>query len=564
MPSPKFSSTESGKAMTVTTGGKRIFQAIYREQTKVKIEEDVPKIRVSDLISKMAFYYEKIRNSVDYKEEYLLRKEAIARILKRKIVLQGSFTGNREDDPEKIAQHLLIELIRAGYLRNNEMPESKIDEVAKVIDRYLKLKNNSLKYIVQDNTFSKKGTESEGKNLATSWIIGMAASEIEENLNKDQATDVIVGHMYEILNQDISLPDDLPYERDLSIQILLSIYRNFLNLNDYEVLSYILLKYYYNDWLTADEAQTNKIAENINDLKFAINEQINHPLKPQLDRIVHKYTVYYSILRDVIAENPQKVYQDLSEDPKAFPRQIKKACAVRYKEAKSRLWRAAIRSIIYIFITKSVLVFILEVPLSGLLKQEVSTFSLIVNVSFPAVLLFLAVVMTKLPDDNNTGKIVGGVEEIMFEEERRTKPMILKRPARRSTVANGIFTVLYIITFFISFGIVVGALDLIGFNWVSMFIFLFFLAFASFFAIRIRRGPKYCFVVEDKENIISWLAQLFYIPIISTGKWLSSRFSKINVFVFILDFIIEAPFKIFVEVTEEWTKYLKERRDNIS
>jgi hypothetical protein len=37
----------------------------------------------------------------------------------------------------------------------------------------------------------------------------------------------------------------------------------------------------------------------------------------------------------------------------------------------------------------------------------------------------------------------------------------------------------------------------------------------------------------------------------------------VNVFVFILDFIIEAPFKIFVEITEEWTKYVKERKDDI-
>lgn len=172
--------------------------------------------------------------------------------------------------------------------------------------------------------------------------------------------------------------------------------------------------------------------------------------------------------------------------------------------------------------------------------------------------------MTKLPDDNNTGKIVGGIEEIMFEEEKRTKPIILKKPGKRSTVTHAVFTILYVITFFISFGLIVGALDVIGFNWVSMIIFLFFLAFASFFAIRIRRGARYLFVVEAKENILAWIAQLFYIPIISTGKWLSTRFSKINIFVFILDFIIEAPFKIFVEVTEEWTKYLKERRDRLS
>ncbi|MFH0840445.1 MAG: hypothetical protein V1865_00450 [bacterium] len=564
MPSPRLSAIESEQPLTVTSGGKRIFQSIYRQQNQTTPGDEVQKIKVSELISKMAFYYEKIRNSVDYKEEYILRKEAIARILKRKIVLQGSITGNREEDPEKIAHQLLIELIQAGYLGNNELPETKIEEVANILDRYIKLKEHGLKYIAKDNFFSRKGTEVEGKTEATNWIIGMAASEIEENLNKNQATDMIVGHMYEVLNQNIDLPADLPYEKDLSIQILLSIYRNFLNLNDKDVLSYVLLKYYYNDWLISNDPEIIKIAENINDLKFAINEQINHPLWPQLDKVVHKYTVYFMILRDVISEDPQKVYQDLRDDPKAFPRQIKKACAKRYKEVKSKLWRSAVRSIIYIFLTKSILVFALEVPLIKFLEQDINTFSLVVNICFPAFILFLSVAMTKLPSDNNTGKIVGGIEEIMFEEQKRTKPIMLKRPAKRGKVANTIFTIIYTITFFISFGLIIGALDIIGFNWVSIIIFLFFLAFASFFAIRIRRSAKYLFVVEVKENIIAWLAQFFYIPIISTGKWLSTRFSKINVFVFILDFIIEAPFKIFVEVTEDWSKYLRERRDKLS
>jgi hypothetical protein len=53
-------------------------------------------------------------------------------------------------------------------------------------------------------------------------------------------------------------------------------------------------------------------------------------------------------------------------------------------------------------------------------------------------------------------------------------------------------------------------------------------------------------------------------PIVSTGKWLSGKFSSINIFVFFFDFIIEAPFKIFVTVAEEWGKYLNERRENLN
>lgn len=77
------------------------------------------------------------------------------------------------------------------------------------------------------------------------------------------------------------------------------------------------------------------------------------------------------------------------------------------------------------------------------------------------------------------------------------------------------------------------------------------------------RGVKELLVIEKKENLISFLIDLFYMPIIMAGKWLSGNFSKVNVFIFIFDFIIEAPFKILVDIAEEWTKYVKERKDNV-
>ena len=96
-----------------------------------------------------------------------------------------------------------------------------------------------------------------------------------------------------------------------------------------------------------------------------------------------------------------------------------------------------------------------------------------------------------------------------------------------------------------------------------MIIFLFFLAFVSFFSIVVTKGVKELMIIERKENLLSFLVDLFYMPIIIAGKWLSSSFSKINIFIFIFDFILEAPFKILVEIAEDWTKYVRERRENM-
>ena len=44
---------------------------------------------------------------------------------------------------------------------------------------------------------------------------------------------------------------------------------------------------------------------------------------------------------------------------------------------------------------------------------------------------------------------------------------------------------------------------------------------------------------------------------------MSEKFSKINVFIFVLDFVIEAPFKSFMKITEEWMDYVHEKKEEI-
>ncbi len=552
MVNPKLIYKEEN-TFTLNTDTRRLFQVIYHEQHQEEKEEDeVPKIKVSELISKMSFYYEKIRNAVDYKEEYLLRKNAIARILKRQLVIEGAITAPVSKSRD-IAKHLLIELIRAGYLPNNKLPETKIDEIGEVIEKYVLLRRYSLDY-------SKENNKTDGD--LTKWIIIMAACDIEERLGRSKVEQVVISDLYDNLSKNIQLREDSEYKEDREIQIYIAIHRLFLRY-DNDLTRFLLFKYYNSNWRDASEDDIKKIGKNIDALGSAIQNQLNHPLAKQINKIVRRYTGFFSILTDVIAENPVEIYESIKTDPKAFPRNIKNTCIKRYKQAKNKLWRAAVRSIIYIFATKSIFAVALEVPASKWFGEEVNPLALAVNISFPAALLFLAVLFTKLPSEANTNKIIEGINEVSFTEYERKDPFMLQKPVKRSKMANAVFGLLYSVTFLISIYAVVWSLDKIGFHWVSIAIFLFFLAFVSFFTIRIRKNVRELIVVEPKENIITFLVDFFYVPVVSAGKWLSEKFSRINIFVFILDFIIEAPFKIFVEIAEEWTKYVKERKEEI-
>ncbi|HMB65814.1 MAG TPA: hypothetical protein VKO42_02970, partial [Patescibacteria group bacterium] len=328
-------------------------------------------------------------------------------------------------------------------------------------------------------------------------------------------------------------------------------------------LSFILFKYFNGEWKAAGDEEIKSIGENIDAHRQAINKQLEHPLARQIDKVVGRYSIFYSILTDMMREDPVYFYNVVSSKPEVFSDLAKKIFNKRFKQSKSKLWRAATRSIIYIFLTKSIFVIILEVPATKWLGETIDPLSLAINILFPPFLLFLAVFFTRLSNEENTSRVIEGVKEITFQEDQRSEPVYLRSPSKRGRVSNFVFGTFYSLTFLISFGAVVWILDQIGFNWVSIIIFLFFLAFVSFFAIRIRKTTREFIIVEPKENIFTFLLDFFSIPIIAVGKWLSQRFSRLNVFVFILDFIIEAPFKVFVEIAEQWTKYVKERKDDI-
>ena len=270
---PTLSKKEEA-GFTLNDNTKRLFQVIYRENNKSEADDEGPKIKVSELISRLAFYYEKIRNSVDYKEEYLLRKSSILRILKRQVIIEGPLkTLNAQD----IAKNLLIELIRAGYLKNNKLPETKIGELALIIDKYLKLKV----YISGQNQGEKQDYE------INKWILSMASAEIEEKLCNNPVSQVIISNMYESLSKHVALPEDSIYQADREIHIYLSIYRVFMKFDD-DMLAFLLLKYYCIKWPNASDEEIKYVARSIEDIRSALAEQMNDPLVAQIIKIVNQ------------------------------------------------------------------------------------------------------------------------------------------------------------------------------------------------------------------------------------------------------------------------------------
>ncbi|MCU0680564.1 MAG: hypothetical protein MUF50_04660 [Planctomycetes bacterium] len=551
MVSPNLSLKKSeSSSLSLNESAKRFFQVVYTEKKEKEREEEdeTPKIRVSTLIS----------------EDHLLRKNAIARILKRQIVIEGTL---KSVNSQEIASHLLVELIRAAYLPNNKIPEQKITEVATLIDKYIILKLESLHALDSSSLSTKMKNIIKESNKLVNWLIDLVACEIEEILLEDKVKQVASSNLFDFLSKNITLPPDSPYASDLEIQIYLSICRNFAKF-DADMLRLVLFKYYNSGWTSfsasANEMEIRSIGKNIKSLRNAVEDQLQHPLIRQIDKIVKKYSLFYSIFLEIISSDPVKAYADIKTGPKSYASLISKTCEQKYNKVRGRLWRAAVRSIIYIFLTKSVFVVALEVPVIKWLNEPINYSALAINVAFPAVLLFLIIAFIKTPSSKNTEKIVEGINELTIGEGKKKVPFVLRQPKKRGWLIDLIFGLVYTAAFFFSVYVIVLVLNRFNFTWVSITIFLFFLAFVSFFSTMIKKDVKEFIVIESRENIFSFLIDLFYMPIIAVGKWLSNNVSKVNIFVFIFDFIIEAPFKVFVNVAEEWTRYVKERKDEIS
>jgi hypothetical protein len=116
--------------------------------------------------------------------------------------------------------------------------------------------------------------------------------------------------------------------------------------------------------------------------------------------------------------------------------------------------------------------------------------------------------------------------------------------------------------FIISFGFIIFILTSLRFNIASQTIFVFFVALVTLFAYRIRQSAKEYEMIE-KQGILEPLIDFFFLPILWAGDVLSKEIAKINIFIFIFDFILEAPLKVIFEVIEEWIRFIRTKKEEI-
>lgn len=519
-----------------------LLDKLYSADLKDKIvkREGEELIKVNVMTSAVAFMYEKVRTIIDYQEEHLVRKGAIFRILKRRF-LEGN-------DYYKIAENLVKELISARYLPNNKIPETKIIEVAQVIEKY-------------DLLYS--GVK-ELRGLKTSlklydWILGIASVEIEEIIIPSNQEKVLVRFMYDEIKQRVEIVSKKMTEDDKNLQIFIAVNRSLVK-SDKQMLEYLLLKLWHPEWKTNYQQFLPKFIDQITELKTEIDNQLNHKLANRLLRFCRRYATMLIILREVIYQDFKKA-KGLVNDIPALETKIREVCQDKYKEVKRKLKTQILRAIVYVFFTKMLLALVLEIPFDYYILQSFNWLAIIVNITFPPLLMVFIASTIRTPSSKNTDAMIKGIHRILTGKIGEVK--YIKGVKKRSWFTWFIFNLIYFITFLVPFVLIVYVLDKIEFSILSIILFLVFLSIVSFFGVRIRNSASELVVLEKRENILGELFDFITLPFIRFGRWLSFNFSRINIFVFILDFIIEAPLKIILQAIEEWLAFFKEKKEDL-
>jgi hypothetical protein len=233
-------------------------------------------INVNRFVSEIATWYEKFRNAMDYRDEEVVRRAAIERILKRRLIFGG--------DGEKIASPLMRELLWARYFPEASISDEEIKKVGNVIDLYLELREQLL---------------SQQRNIKIkidSLIYQLLSSHLEIMLNKSKDIELISNYIFHILRERIVIKDDSEETRD--IQVFIAVRKAFAK-DDIAFLRFHLFEQYFGK-LTEENVKT--IVATFTKGYKELERQINYPLKDRIISYVKKQLPPFLIFAEILRQ----------------------------------------------------------------------------------------------------------------------------------------------------------------------------------------------------------------------------------------------------------------------
>lgn len=481
---------------------------------------DTP-LEVNDVVSAVAGGYEKLRYLLEYRDEHTVRRAAIERMLRRRLILEGqAFDGGR----------LARELVEGKYLSVDAATEEFAQASAEIVSRF-------------ESLASRSGDEYRRR------LLSFAASEIDALLSvREAALDAsVIDAMYKTLRPHVSAYGYTA--QDIDTQLFCACRRAVLNADD-ESLGYALWLAYVPDWKNGGDEH---LAQAVPGILAAIRRDVKHGLQWLMVPRIKRESISFRIVRSYVGESR---HPDLSDDH-ALDAYARNFLSHVYETERERIKSSGIRAVAYLFLTKFVVALAVEAPYEYFVLGAINYVPLVTNLLFHPALLFALTRNVGQLTEKNTEAVVEELHELLYEGHVRDIKV-------RS--GYGRFSLLFALFYFLLilgiFGGIIGVLQAIGFNVIGGALFVFFLSLVTFFAFRIRMRASRWVVIEQK-GVVALVTNALVAPIVRVGRYLSRTFSSINVFVLFMDFILETPFKMLLNFSHHFLIYLREKANEV-
>lgn len=527
----------------------------YAEELISKQEKE-SKIHIDEIASGVAKFYEQVRKVIDWKDDNALRRGAIERILKRRLLpkmVTGSFT---QDDAFNLAQTMTEELIRGGHLPNHEVPRSRIEIVSNAISKYLYFLEYSIRSYGITNV--KKGNE------VTMFLIETAACEIEEVLTRPVKEYGIMDVMSKIMSERIKVePENILNEDEKLDLIKVSVQRKLYHLDDNYII-YMYLRRKYPNWGSFSQGELKEFAQNLASIQKSSKEYINSKICKKFDEIISQYSTVFALLDDIfddLKDTPQNLEKSIN-DKSLLMSMIRDNYNERRDTLKRRLRNSAIFSTLSVFISNWATFYLIEVPVARLFYEEFNLFATIIDFLLPALVMFLLVIFIKPPDEDNLDKVLEASRDLLYDHpEYETYDLKLKEGT--SMIGKVVVTCFYIISTILLF-VGIGYVFYIAQLPITSVIYdTFTIAITFSAALGVRKKSKELQIGEDRK-FTEFLFDVFTVPIAKVGSFLSSKWKEYNVVAIFTNYLVEVPFVAVLDFMELWSKFIRERKAEIN
>lgn len=469
------------------------------------------------LVETLAGVYEKARNALEYRADNLVRRAAIERILRRRMFL--------DKNPETLSNDLLTELKWAHYLSDKEAQGTRAQELTKILTKY---------------------TSYSGRVIPVEWVVKIASAEIEEFLNLNRDYIQFTFFAFQGIKQKIKITDE-----NLDLLIYYAVDKIYAGSDDEQIAYHIVSLAGANidafkleaGWKLFNLAKTSKIL-------------------PRINKFVRRQMPPFVLFRDIYFYDPASFKAILGDQAK-FLEKANEVLENQLELMSGKISTAGIRSVVYVFLTKMVLAFGLEVPLEVFIYGQLNKIPLFVNIIFPPLLMWITTMQIKVPTQKErqaliqrTWYVVENFDELAKEDDA----LVGESTENKTSLAYQVFSILYFIFFVGLFILIYYLLGLIGYRLFSKVIFVFFLCIIAFFAYRISQIAKvYFWKNQGKESSSLW--DMIALPILTIGSILSQGLTRLNFLAFAFDFILEAPFKLILGFVDDWVQFLSMKKE---